>query len=282
MKLHERTPDPVVYFIAGCLPAEALLHLRQFSLFSMVIRLPNNIHHKMARYILTTSSDSSQSWFIQVKKLLLQYNLPHPLRLLDSPLSKAALKKLFKNHVIDFWQTKLRRDAAPLSSLEYFKPQFMSLQITHPLWTSCGSNSYEICKAIIQAKMLSGRYRTDQLLRHFSDNDGLCTLCHQNIPGSIEHLLVQCPVLDESRKQLRLKLSTNDDISDTVKSLINDSFHSVKTTTQMLLDCTAIPATIAAKQTEGPSVIQQIFRFTRSWCYTIHKTRLKLLGRWHK
>ena len=196
LKLHERTPDPVVYFIAGCLPAEALLHLRQFSLFSMVIRLPNNILHKMARYILTTSSDSSQSWFIQVKKLLLQYNLPHPLRLLDSPLSKAALKKLFKNHVIDFWQTKLRRDAAPLSSLEYFKPQFMSLQITHPLWTSCGSNSYEICKAIIQAKMLSGRYRTDQLLRHFSDNDGLCTLCHQNIPGSIEHLLVQCPVLD--------------------------------------------------------------------------------------
>ena len=155
----------------------------------MVIRLPNNILHKMARYILTTSSDSSQSWFIQVKKLLLQYNLPHPLRLLDSPLSKAALKKLFKNHVIDFWQTKLRRDAAPLSSLEYFKPQFMSLQITHPLWTSCGSNSYEICKAIIQAKMLSGRYRTDQLLRHFSDNDGLCALCHQNIPGSIEHLV---------------------------------------------------------------------------------------------
>ena len=183
---------------------------------------------------------------------------------------------------MDFWQRKLRCDAAPLSSLEYFKPEFMSLQVTHPLWTSCGSNSYEICKAVIQAKMLSGRYRTDQLLRHFTDNDGSCDLCHQNIPGSIEHLLVQCPVLDDHRKQIHLKLSTSDDMSETAKSLINDSFQSVKSATQMLLDCTAIPAVISAKQIEGPSILHQLFRFSRSWCYTMHKNRLKLVGRWLK
>ena len=158
----------------------------------------------------------------------------------------------------------------------------MSLHTTHPLWTYCGSNSYEISKAIVQAKMLSGRYRTDQLLRHFSENDGFCNLCCQKILGSIEHLLLQCPVLEESRKQLHLNLIANINISESAKSLIHNSFQSIKTATQMLLDCTALPTVISARQTEGPSVIQQLFRFSRSWCYTIHKTRLKLLGRWRK
>ena len=33
-KLHENTPRAVVFFMAGCLPAEAILHPRQLSLFS--------------------------------------------------------------------------------------------------------------------------------------------------------------------------------------------------------------------------------------------------------
>ena len=33
LKLHERSPAPLVYFLAGCLPASARLHLRMLSLF---------------------------------------------------------------------------------------------------------------------------------------------------------------------------------------------------------------------------------------------------------
>ena len=42
LKLHDRTPDPVVFFLAGSLPAVAILHLKQLSLFSMITRLPEN------------------------------------------------------------------------------------------------------------------------------------------------------------------------------------------------------------------------------------------------
>ena len=38
-RLYKATPAPVVYFMAGCLPASALLHLRQFSLLGMISRL---------------------------------------------------------------------------------------------------------------------------------------------------------------------------------------------------------------------------------------------------
>ena len=132
-KLHQRTPDPVVYFLAGSLPARALLHLRQLSIFSTITRLPSNILNRVARYVLTTARDSSKSWFNQIRFLCRQYNLPHPLSMLDSPLSKESAKNLFKNNVVDHWQNKLRQDASNLPSLKYFKPQFMSLLRPHPL-----------------------------------------------------------------------------------------------------------------------------------------------------
>ena len=39
LKLHSSTPECVVWFLGGCLPFEALLHLRMFSIFGMVTRL---------------------------------------------------------------------------------------------------------------------------------------------------------------------------------------------------------------------------------------------------
>ena len=210
-----------MYFLSGSLPIAALLHLRQLSLFSMITRLPENILNKIARLVLTTSKDTYKSWFNEIKSICVFYGLPHPLSLLNHPLSKEASKRMFKSRVITFWESKLRSDARPLPSLAYFKPEFMSLQTPHPLWTSCGSNPYEICKAVIQAKMLSGRYRTDQLLRHFSENDGFCSLCkNEDTTGSIEHLLTQCPVLTDTRNCIWENLSKNTHSSEITKSLI--------------------------------------------------------------
>ena len=156
----------MVFFLAGSLPAVALLHLKQLSLFSMITRLPNNILNR-----------------------------------------KAGGKQLFRSHVTDFWQTKLRSDTSVLPSLRYFKPQYMSLSRPHPLFETCGNNSYEICKAISQGHMLSGRYPTDRLVRHFHPgNDGNCSLCSDNVSGTIEHLLMQCSSLTETRQQLLINL----------------------------------------------------------------------------
>ena len=157
----------------------------------------------------------------------------------------------------------------------------MSLQSPHPLWTSCGSNPYEICKAVIQAKMLSGRYRTDQLLRHFSDNDGSCSLCkNEDTTGSIEHLLTQCPVLTDTRNGIWENLSKNTHISEITKSLIHFYFRGSEINKiQLILDPTVLPKVISTKQVKGPHIYNEILHFSRLWCYSIHKKRLKLLGR---
>ena len=127
-----------------------------------------------------------------------------------------------------------------------------------------------------------GRYWTDRLLRHFSNTDGTCSICNEKSPGDIKHLLLLCPALLETRSRLLKALNDETKISESVKTIIKNAFANDKETTQMLLDGSVLPSTIKTKQVEGPNVLNELFRFTRSWCYTMHKERLKLLGRWKK
>ena len=253
---------------------------------ALIVRLTVNILKKIQRYFLTSSDDrsKSKSWFLVIRDICLMYQLPHPLSLLASPIPKETAKQLFRTKVTDYWQTKLRNEAADLPSLEYFKPQYMSLSRPHPLFTTCGSNSYEICKCLVQARMLSGRYRSDRLVRHFyPGSDGNCSLCPENVPGDLDHILTWCVSLREVRRLLTEKLEQSY-ISDTAKSIILNVINSEnrKDFVQFLLDCSVHPDVISATQNCGPALLEELFRFTRSWCYAVHRTKLKLQGRWKK
>ena len=193
---YKATPSPVVFFMAGSLPAPALLHMRQFSLLGMVSRLgPNNILFQNGWSVLATADGSPHSWFIQVRELSTQYSLPDPLHILDNPSLKASFKRLVKQKVIDWWQTKLRAKAASLPSLDLFRSEFMSLSRPHPIWTSAGASSYEVKKATVQARMLGGRYRTCWLRRHLSgDDSGTCKVpgCSNQLGTLLNIATAQC------------------------------------------------------------------------------------------
>ena len=120
LKLSVNSPSALVYFTAGSLPATAILHLKQISLFSMICRLEGDPLNQLAWQVLH-KYQSPQSWFVQVRNLFLQYHLPHPLLLLQNPPDKEAFKKLAKAKVVDFWERKLRAEASFLPSLSYFQ-----------------------------------------------------------------------------------------------------------------------------------------------------------------
>ena len=89
IKLPNSSPTSLVYFVSGTLPGTAILHLKQLTLFGMVCRLPGDPLHQLAWHVLLTSSSPS-SWFVMVRNLLMQYQLPHPLKLLKDPPEKAS------------------------------------------------------------------------------------------------------------------------------------------------------------------------------------------------
>ena len=131
---------------------QAVIHLRMLTLFGMVTRLPSDPLAVHARNVLTCRKATSKSWFLQLRDISMQYQLPHPLSLLDYPPTKETYGKLIRSRVMDFWETKLRGEASLIPSLQYFQPNFMSLSSPHPVWATAGSNPYEISKAIQQAR----------------------------------------------------------------------------------------------------------------------------------
>ena len=284
-KLHTKTPEPVVFFLAGSLPFRGYLHIRQLTLFSMICRLPTNILHKIAEYVLTRLPDSAKSWFFQIKKLCYQYGLPHPLQLLTDPPNKQEFKKLVKLKIQDFWQLKLREDARKLenSSLKYFNPRFMSLSRPHRLWLSCGNDRYQLNKACLQAKYLSGRSRTEELVSKFSkENSPFCQLHPETSTiGDLLHQLVLCPVLAPHREQL---FQFWDELSAPFP-VCNILLRNAKTTNaenflQFLLDCSTVPQVIEAASTYGDGIYDIIFKATRTFCYTIHRAKHQILDQW--
>ena len=282
-KLHQNTPRCVVYFMAGSLPAEAILHLRQLGLFSMITRLqtdPLNVH---ARYTLTNAPTSAKSWFQQICELYLRYHLPHPLQLLDFPPTKEGFKNLVKLKVLDFWQEKLRSEAKTLKSLQYFKPDYYSLSNPHRIWSAAGSDPYESSKSFVIAKMISGRYRTEDMCRFWSNNrNGYCQAptC-KNIVGDLKHLLLQCLALEPSRARLlKMWKMKTDDYPGLQKIIARVLSSSEDDQVQFILDPTVFPDMISLVQENGRSVLDHALYLTRTFAFYLHKQSLILLGRW--
>ena len=281
LKLHSKTPEPVVFFLAGRLPGDAILHLKQLTLFGMICRLPGNILHNIAKQLLTYSSQSSKNWFSNIRDICFMYNLPHPLLLLRDPPSKYQFKRLVKTNVTDFWETKLRAHSATLEekSLKYFKPQFMSLSHPHPMWRMAVT-SYKVNKCVTVSRMLSGRFRCGSLLRHFHPHiSGICELCGLE-QEDLAHIVVpRCPELRDRAHHLfrfaRETLQSSEKASTILETTLSSKDDN--RIVQLFLDPSVIPEVIAAEQTE-PGTLNIILNITTTWCYALNKTRMKLLG----
>ena len=209
------------------------------------------------------------------------YGLPHPLTLLHEQPEREAFKNKVKLNVQEYWHEKLRREAEPLDSLCYFNPKYMSLSQPLPLWITWGSNSYEVNKACIQAKYLSGRFGTDTLLNHFSkENSKLCQLHpeHQQLGDLVHHLLL-CPALADRRA---LIFDYWDSLTASSLPCINIiKAAPVKTFMQFILDCNVLPEVIQARQLHGDIVLKIVFKASRTYCYLMYQERLKRLDKWH-
>ena len=167
LRLLPKTPRSVVYFLAGSLPGSALVHQRQLMLFGMISRLESDTLKDHGLNILESRLVSYKSWFHHIRDLCVMYDLPHPLTLLKYPMKKVEFKSLIKKKIVSYWETILRDEANKMSSLTFFHPQYMSLSRPHPLLSSAGSSPSKVSMASVQALMLSGRYRTQSLMRHW-------------------------------------------------------------------------------------------------------------------
>ena len=133
----------------------------------MISRLEDSLIKSLAVNAYSCGNISKRSWFYQIRKLCL----------LQSSPTKTIFKTFVKKKVLCYWEVHLRAEAAELSSLGFFHPEYMSLNKPHPIWSSAWSSPSEVSMALVQATMLSGRYRTEALASHWSPTStGCCVL----------------------------------------------------------------------------------------------------------
>ena len=100
---------------------------------------------------------------------------------------------------------------------------------------------------------------------------------------NLSHILIpRCPLLKE-RRELLISYSRNIlkhslTCSEIFEQIITDTNEELLV--QFVLDCSIIPTVIRAAQQE-PCTLHLLFKISRTWCYSMHRTRLKLLGRWN-
>ena len=149
----------------------------------------------------------------------------------------------------------------------------------HPMWSTAVS-SYHVNKCVVVARMLSGRFRCGSLLRHFSPHiSGLCELCGEELEDLPHILLPRCPQLrDRSDVLLRFARETlsSSPLACQLFQRITESKDDNKFV-QFVLDPSAVPEIITAAQTD-PDILPLLFSVTTTWCYSLNRTRTKLLG----
>ena len=137
--------------------------------------------------------------------------------------------------------------------------------------------------ASVQAALISGRYRIENLVRHWSPgSNGFCQLSDRcNTPENIQHFLQHCLALQDTRTKLlnftQSYCNSHPEISAILMKYCNPNSELF---TQFLIDCSTLPEVIRIVQTKGKQILTEIFTVTRIWCYTLHRERLKILGRW--
>ena len=156
----------------------------------------------------------------------------------------------------------------------------MSLKKPHPMYTHA-STAYQANKCVTVARLLSGRFRSGSLLRHFYPDkiSGICELCNIEIEDIPHIILPKCPRLhDKSLKMLKYAKDSFAMCPTTAK-LFSDIFTGGKDDflkVQFMIDPSVIPEVITAAQADR-DLLCKLFRVTTTWCYTLVRTRRQLL-----
>ena len=98
---------------------------------------------------------------------------------------------------------------------------------------------------------------------------------------SPEHILLTCPAYTTTRNNMfNMCMNVSNPISFQLVSTIFSSGSHTKIM-QFLLDCSPLPEVVSCAQMYGEDIYSDLFYLSRTWCFSIHKERMKRLGKWN-
>ena len=256
--LPDSTAKSAIYLLIGVLPLQAQIHQRILSLFINVAHATGSSQLEIIERQLAMKSMDSKSWTTAVKSVLYQYDLPSPSEVIVRPPDKSTWKRTCKKKIREFWETRLKTQAATMKSLSSLNLAACSIGETHHVWAT-GHDPRSTEMAAVKARLLVGRYPITASSYAGLKKQMCCPLCHLD-PETIEHFILKCQSLGEHRMKYMRKLS------DTIEK------YCIKNDTELLtflLD----PSHYVRNREE----LLNVEDLTRRLCYSLHSQRARLL-----
>ncbi|VDI02142.1 Hypothetical predicted protein [Mytilus galloprovincialis] len=122
---------------------------------------------------------SLDSWFIDMKKICIKYNLENPLSLLYNEMSKGKWKKMTTTAVHKYWTTRINEEIMYYSSLKYISASSFKVGKVHPLTLANIANQRDINRIPIRINIATGTYilQTNRAAYNQNNFDPTCKLC---------------------------------------------------------------------------------------------------------
>ena len=275
LHLSKCAPTPAIHFLLGELPLEGKIHRDMLSLFYGVWSNPDTKVYHIVKYLLSTSSENSTTWAINLRHICKMYGLEDPLTSLSkNPPSKNTYKEVIMTKISAFHEKELKNQALKNSQMVYLNVNLSSLRgKSHP----CLSNvitSHEVKKLRPHLKFLSGDYLTYQTrFQRTQKGSPLCKICESE-DETISHILAICPQYNEVRRRIFSQISAVSKLSKTQLN-INLIIQNPEHFTQFILDPTSF--NLENRVHRDDPIVQVLFKLSRDMCYSIHNARMKKL-----
>ena len=266
-----------LYFLTGELPIAARLHLDLLSLFHTIMSNPQTKIFTIVRYILMMSDDKSTTWSQHLRLLCRQYQLPDPLKLIQSSslMSKSEWKTLTTTRVTVFHEKELREKAVRNNNLQYLNVQLQGLSGRPHASLQYISETRDAMKFRAHMKLLTGDFLSYELLANQRGSDPRCRLCPSPLE-STQHILTECLATSELRERLLPDLlNLLHDIQPS-NGLLEIS-RSNRILTQFILDPTSPNLSNDYRIPVQHPSLNDLFRVSRDWCFAITSSRAKQL-----
>ena len=265
--LPKHTAKPAIYLLIGALPVEGHLHLRVLSLFMRILNQTTSAEYQIVKRQLIMKDVTSHSWVISVRKILYQYKLPSPFKLLDEPRKKIQWKTTCKNAVHEFWSNKLRDEACKMVTLKYLSIKQCGTDKPHHCYTLPTTDPILVTQANVKCKVLVQRYSLTATHSAGKKKTLVCPLCH-SAPEDLHHFLFECKPIHQHNdtyiEQLQAVLEKRHFLFPSLSTSSKDWY------TQLILDARSL--------TEDEETYSSIETIARKMIFKFHHRRTVLLG----
>ena len=203
LSLYINVADPAIYILSGLLPIEAEIHIKVLTFFGNITRSEHtSIEWRLAERQLQVKSYDSNSWFMDIRKICIKYDITDPYTYLENPLPKSQWKSLITKHVHQYWKNAIEENMLLYTSLKYLDSNYNIGRI-HPLLKSQSANIQDIRRIPTRLKIVTGTYilQTNRAVYSTHLISATCNLC-RNADETLQHFVLCCEALQDIREPL--------------------------------------------------------------------------------